>query len=660
MKQLIQYSKFLEQQGKLRHIDLQVARQLSGYEIQHAQRSQLAEEEINKLSVIIYWFSVLLGNALAKGQVCLPLTQEVFSSAQEVLKKHSHCEIEGSDFPSIFSQCYCVFNASGKWKNQPLVLDESGSQPRLYLARYYFYEEEVVDQLQQRLQPLTVSEKELQQLSDVIQTLFPPQQTLEPDWQCIAASTACLNRFAVITGGPGTGKTTTVTKLLAALLNTSPGLNIALAAPTGKAAARMTESIRAAKLIAEQNDQSALYQKVPEDSHTLHRLLGFRPQGFAYNKTRHLPYDCVVLDEASMVDLAMMHRLLVALKPEARLILLGDKDQLASVEAGSILADLCHTDELPKLNKHFAERLNLVSHQQLPEDMIRKENDTWLTGIQNAVVNLRVSHRFHQGSGIGHLARAINQGQVQAAFDSFQQYDDVNFLPHQQQAGDLVPWHALCVQGYQSYCHTVREGDIDAIFQSFSDFQILTATRKGWQGSEQVNADMERLLRPALTHGKSYSKDIYPGKAIIITRNDYDLSLFNGDIGIVVETQTGQSESHVTTSKALKVAFMGSDGEIRLLLPSRLPQHEAAFAITVHKSQGSEFQHVALLLPSVWQPVIGRELIYTAVTRARHAFTLYSTQECWQAGINTRTIRASGLHDKLWKTRIKEVARKTS
>lgn len=625
-------------QQRLRQIDLQLAQQLVGYE--RKARPSVPGSQQDGLKLAATLTSLVLG----RGQVCLPLT---------------HCplpELAGfwmgaTDWVSMLSQCACVWattDGSG-WQNQPLVLECGPGlvAPRVYLARYYFYQTGVAGSIQQRLTAMaSVTESGRQAdtaLASMLAQLFERQANGVVNWQWVAAATACLQLFCVITGGPGTGKTTTVTRLLCALLSQQPQLRIALAAPTGKAAARMIESIRQAR----QRDDLPAEQLagIPDESFTLHRLLGWTPNGFRYHARNPLPWDCVVVDEASMIDLAMMHQLLQALPANARLVMLGDKDQLASVEAGSVLADVCNAGGATGPDQAFAARLTELTGFDLTSSVCPK------TGlIQNAVAELKVSHRFTASSGIGQLAKAVNAGQVSAAIQCFESFDDIacDWLDSSSpdQTDRLLPWQRGVIIGYREYGRLLGNAASDqntlAILSAFNHFRVLVATRQGTLGVEAVNQDIERLLVQAglLIPAAAQSGSWYPGRPVMITRNDYDLGLFNGDVGVLVSTGSGQ----------LRAAFPTLDGHVRYVLPSRLPSHETAFAMTVHKSQGSEFNRVQLLLPERWQGVITRELIYTAITRAREHFYLMSGRECWQRGLGNRVERASGLRDALWKS----------
>src|SRR5690554_4443483 len=401
---------------QLRAIDIQFAKQILAYE----QQTKLNEQQAAHIELA----AVLVNMALGKGQTCLPLDNIAWLSAYPNLAKRWQQHSLESVIQSL-QQAATVFTVSAdnntntntniiNYANQPLVLKGEN----LYLARYYFYEHKVLEQIQARLNYKNqINDSELKQALDL---LFAPLEN-QIDWQKVAAASACLQNFAVITGGPGTGKTTTVTKLLSALLSLNPSLSVALAAPTGKAAARMTESIRGAKQRAKEGSLPHA-ERIPDTSFTLHRLLGWTPRGFRYNARQHLPFDCVVVDEASMVDLPMMSHLLAALAPSARLILLGDRDQLASVEVGSVLADLCDAGKKHGPQPEFAQRLHAITGNDL-KAYIEDNNKP----LQKAGAELRVTHRLDASSGIGQLAKAVNEGNESAASNAFNSFTDIAF-----------------------------------------------------------------------------------------------------------------------------------------------------------------------------------------------------------------------------------------
>ncbi|HKJ98964.1 MAG TPA: exodeoxyribonuclease V subunit alpha, partial [Desulfotignum sp.] len=477
------------------------------------------------------------------------------------------------------------------------------------------------------------------------------------------------SRFSVISGGPGTGKTTTVVQVLGLLQGIAMAqgrvLRIRLAAPTGKAAARLTESLSRAMDLVPKNLQAHM----PAEVTTLHRLLGMRHDSrqFIHNQNNRLHVDLLVVDEASMIDLEMMDALLGALPPHARLILLGDKDQLASVEAGSVLGDIC---------------THAASPCYRPEtvDFIQKATGYDLsafsgpgTGLDQRIVVLRKSHRFHENSGIGALARAVNQGDDQQIVRIWEKgYADMLHLMIQscEDAGfrrlvldgspKAFPHAAEEPAGYRSYLDIMARGSgswpsedhwFRAVLEGFNRFQLLSPVRKGDWGVEGLSQIAAQILYHAgLIRA---TRGWYPGRPVMVTRNDYRLGLMNGDIGIVLEVDnTGRKdkgkESKNLPEKALRVVFPMAEGALKQVLPSRLEAVETVYAMTVHKSQGSEFDHTALVMPDTVSPVLTRELVYTGITRARSFFTLAGPSTALLAeAVKQRTHRASGLGELL-------------
>ena len=515
-------------------------------------------------------------------------------------------------------------------QRQPLVLDRRG---RLYLYRYWRYEQRLGRDLLQRAReaPAPVDENRLRADLD---RLFPRHSTLTgPDWQKIAAVVATLKRVCVISGGPGTGKTSTVLRILALLTGqTDRPLRIALAAPTGKAAARMQESIRAAKPgLGLSNDQAA---QIPEEASTLHRLLGSRPDSvyFRYNGDNPLPLDVLVVDEVSMVGLALLAKTVDALLPSTRLILLGDKDQLASVEAGSVLGDLCMG--AGRFSPEFQTRLSALTGESLPRG---KESSSSLV---DAIVLLRHSYRFSAASGIGALAQAVNRGRaVETATLLDGRYEDIDWRTLTQ-ADELPEQLAEPVAaGFASYLDAVRTGATpETVFQEFNRFRVLCAVRSGPFGVEALNLLCEAILHK---HGLiDHRQAWYSGRPVMVIRNDYNLRLFNGDIGITLPD--------LEEPERMKVFFLGNDGALRSFAPARLPEHETVYAMTVHKSQGSEFERILVVTPNEPSPVLSRELIYTALTRAKQQAVFYGAPEVFEAAVERRLRRSSGLRDRLW------------
>ena len=466
----------------------------------------------------------------------------------------------------------------------PLVLFGT----RLYLHRYFSYEKN----LAQRIRAMAEKVIEETDLSAPLDALFGAECKDDGEMlQRKAAELAGLRCLSIISGGPGTGKTTTAAKIIALLLRIAKEpYRIALAAPTGKAAIRLQHSLENARAFLFGGQEILGF---PEQATTLHRLLGMRSNStyFRHNQENPLDYDVVVVDEASMVDLAMMTKLVSALKKECRLILLGDKDQLSSVESGAVLADMIE---------------NL---------------------LDNTVV-LQKTYRFKDS--IKKVAEAVNAGDGLMALNLFKndKSDTLSFI------GENVFYHLF--RGYNKYFSAVKErefGNYAHIFEVFEQFRVLCATRVGPFGVVSINRVLENLLQKKLGWYGLW----YPGRPVIVVRNDYSHGLFNGDVGICLEDSSG----------ALRVWFDGGPEGWKVLLPSRLPQHMSSFAITVHKSQGSEFEEVALVFPDEEMRHLTRELVYTGITRAKERVRVCADENYFVTAISRKTMRGSGLGELL-------------
>lgn len=561
--------------------------------------------------------------------------------------------------------------------NSPLVLIGQ----RLYLRRYWQYEQNVRAAIEQRLTRSALHTLPAQTLQAPLTALFPAVNSATVNWQKLACALAAVNAFSIITGGPGTGKTTTVVRLLAllqtlALKDTGQPLRIRLAAPTGKAAARLNESIAGAvsKLdLSGLGNGNDVRESINTEVVTLHRLLGSRPdtRHFRHHPGNPLMLDVLVVDEASMVDLEMMAALLAALPDHARLILLGDKDQLASVEAGALLSELCQRAAGGHYLPQTRDWLQSATGEQIPDTLVDPQG----TAMDQAVVMLRHSYRFDAQSGIGQLAEAVNDGDVNALKQVWKHgyadlaqltlsADDDSELRNWVVKGSAAQFPAAAKRegteppvGYQHYLNVmIRERPADdeppeafnrwatKVLLAYSQFQLLCALRGGRWGVEGLNQRIAEILyKEGLLKA---SVGWYPGRPVLVTRNDYSQRLMNGDIGITLEIPHRLADGSVVP--VLRVAFLAGDGtqDIRWVMPGRLQSVETVFAMTVHKSQGSEFTHTALLLPENLSPILTRELIYTGITRARHWFSLGcagGVNAVLPEAVKRRVLRASGL-----------------
>ena len=559
--------------------------------------------------------AALLSRGVVAGDVCLDLS----------------CAIEEGDAASLgvsttlaaWAQrltTFSVVGAPGDFK--PLILDDAN---RLYLHRYWRYERELAEAILKRS---AAAEFDADLLQQGLARLFPAQGE-ETDWQRVAALAAVSRRFCVISGGPGTGKTSTVVKVLALLLEQQGGesCRIALAAPTGKAAARLKESILGGVQCADE-----VRALIPDDVFTLHRLLGYLKGScsFRHNGDNPLPYDLVIVDEASMVSLPLMAKLVDALRHDTRLILLGDRDQLASVEAGAVLGDICNTGGSDGFSPSFAALAARLGADRLPVRDCGAQ-------LGDAVVLLKKSYRFSSASGIGRVGALVNAGDGAAALALMTggEHSDITLAqtPEPAALGEALAERVLA--GFGAY---LKEKGPEEAFAEFGRFRILCAMRSGPYGVEAVNLLVrERLARAGLIHP---SGRWYAGEPVMITCNDYNLGLFNGDVGLILPDPDSGNE--------LRAFFPSGAGAMRKVLPLRLPEHESAFAMTVHKSQGSEFDRVLLILPDRDAPLLTRELLYTAITRAKKSVELMAAEGLFHTAVNRRIIRRSGLREKLW------------
>lgn len=533
----------------------------------------------------------------------------------------------------------------------PLVLNGS----RLYLRRNWAREVAVAEAIEQRL--ATTSPLPAATLRAALARLFPSTNG-QTDWQQIACALASRSGIGIITGGPGTGKTTTVVRLLGLLQSLAMAdnqrLRIRLAAPTGKAAARLTESI--GEQVEQLDVDTTVRDAIPTEVTTLHRLLGTRPDSrhFRHHADNPLHADLVVVDEASMIDMDMMASLLEALGPHTRLILLGDKDQLASVEAGAVMGDLCRNAHEGRYQQDTIDFISSTCDADISD--YRETDQQPGNALAQQTAMLRTNWRSKDSPGIGALARAVNEDNLPQVRKTFQQYPDS--LHRRPLSSDSQQLETLLLNGsgdrggLRALFNTVatppgQRQDFDnwaaGLLRQLTHQQLLSGLRSGPFGVEQLN---QRITRHLQQQELAPERDWYPGRPVMMTRNDYQLGLMNGDVGLtlpLLEEKSGKPEL------LLRVAFQLPDGRIKWVLPSRLDGVETVYAMTVHKSQGSEFRHTLLVLPDASHPLLTRELIYTAVTRARDRFTLleFGKPAVLDSAVKKRTWRASGLAERL-------------
>ncbi len=624
--------------------ELQEVGWLESVDVHFAKAVASAEEPVLRLA------AASASRFLREGHVCVPLaelsaltisgeahtlspfpTTEEFSAA---LARWSTDRLPAGGLPELDE----LEPADLPLELPPLVLDETG---RLYLHRYYEHE----IRLARALARLLAARRPRADIS--IETLFPSGEC-DPH-QRAAALSVLDGGLTVISGGPGTGKTSTVVKLLSLLVQQS-GKNgerpprVLLLAPTGKAAARLSESIHGAKARLSLPQEVAAH--IPEQAVTIHRALGVRPDSrtrFRRNESNPLDCDVVLVDEASMVDLSLMRHLIEATPPGAQLILLGDRDQLASVEAGSVLSELCHV---------------------LGENAPGRGGDA----AGGAFVQLMTSYRFSSDSGIFRVSRAVREGDVAAVWEVLNERgqkstaqerataaDDSSELDESKNGSTIAPGHLessrgdvqltasgspaddprfqrLVVDGFRP---ALERSEPEEVLCALDDFRVLCAHRTGLAGVRMLNERIRSwLTRAGLVSG---SQEMYRGRLVMVTRNDVGTGLANGDVGLVWPDRAGKMSVH----------FSRVGGPARILSPAQLPNHETAFAMTVHKSQGSEYGHVCVVLPPATSQLLSRELLYTALTRARHRVTLWGPQESVDVSVTRSVMRFSGLGEAL-------------
>ncbi|MCC2604548.1 exodeoxyribonuclease V subunit alpha [Planctobacterium marinum] len=572
----------------------------------------------NDNAMLLAMTAALLSEQLGQQHVCLDLTliqqpflpDFIFPEAQKIKQLFTESAVQQSGLFKL-------------------------AQNRLYLSRYWQYEYLIAE----KLTTLAATPYSEQAVADCLQQLYSSvTEDEEINWQKTAVALACLRGVAVIAGGPGTGKTTTVVRILWSLCELSRQQGgkqpiIKMVAPTGKAAARLTESVSGA--IAKLPSNST---NIPSECSTIHRLLGPMPGSvfFRHNSQHPLNVDVLVVDEASMIDMPLLAKMLAALPQHCRLILLGDSHQLASVEVGSVFSDLCSL----KAGRNFyspdaLQQLSAVTRQPALLTAQQQASETVHSPFINNIVYLQKSWRFGADSGIGALAKAINSGDTSQTVNVLRSSrDDVVW----QFAANHQDFIRAILPHFERLHDAVDEGAVGKAFEVLSQWQVLAVQRKGKWGVQTLNS----LIHKALMKAERITVDdeFYAGRPIMITSNDYQNRLFNGDIGIVMRGDKQHEDD------LLRVWFVDSEQGFRSLLPAQLPSHETLYAMTTHKSQGSEFAHVLMCLPESVageKGRVNRELLYTGVTRARSSFMLFCDETAVVQAVQQRCLRASGL-----------------
>ncbi len=563
---------------------------------------------------------VLLAAALAVrgprlGHVCVDLSK-VHESA--VVEGDSTVDLRSLPWPADWveivaasSSVVTSSDSAGDDVDRPLRLVGA----RLYLDRYWREERSVALDLTSRA-AATVGDVDDALLTAGLERLFADAEP--DDLQRRAVATALGRHLTVIAGGPGTGKTTSVARVLALLHERAAAEGrvplVALAAPTGKAAARLEEAVHEAAAVMDVSDEVRA-RLMASSASTLHRLLGWKPGNrarFRHDRFNRLPHEVVIVDETSMVSLTLMARLLEAVRPTARLVLVGDPEQLASVEAGAVLGDIVGPAAVA------------------PAPAARG-------AVSESIVVLRRGHRF--GGTIATLASAIQSGNADDVIEVLRSgVDDVTWVEADAAtatAGELSPLRESVVSSGRSLVAAASDEDGRAALDALGRFRLLCAHRRGPYGVSEWTRQVESWLTASIA-GFSATGEWYAGRPVLYTENDYGLQLYNGDTGVVVSSPAG-----------LRVVFERR-GQPFELSPQRLGRVETVHAMTVHKAQGSQFERVGLLLPDPTSPILTRELLYTAATRAQKELLVVGTEDAVRSAVETPIARASGLGELLW------------
>ncbi|MCF7792165.1 MAG: exodeoxyribonuclease V subunit alpha [Victivallales bacterium] len=607
---------------------------------------------------VLFITALLLSYSVSREQdTCLKLTdtdhlklkiKEILSAVKEVddevFSELDECFADLSEKLLNFE----VVGKTGDFK--PVILDND----RLYLQKYWFHEQKIAKRII-NFADVDNQNTDINLLSNGLNRIFPISSIRKgsKDWQRVAAFSSVVNNFNIITGGPGTGKTTVVTAVLLLLQEQSikssgKPLEIRLCAPTGKAAARMVEAVSEEKGRIDYNEE--LKSLVPAESSTIHRLLGPRylSPNFKYCSKRKLDIDVLVIDEASMVPMILMSKLLDAVSDRTKIILLGDKNQLASVEAGAVFADICDYAASSKgstqntFTQKFSDKYNATNTE---DELELSSNSNKLT---DSVVELIDSYRFDPDQGIGRLKDRVNKGNIDLAFDIISKGNTKEVSLKNIPANERALEYSLnCYlkdlneNDYNvAFLSYFKKNDLLEAFEAFNSFRVLCAHRIGLWGSEKINYIITKLVK--MRYGISSKTIYFKGLPIVIKSNYRALNLFNGDIGLCWPKADNADD--------IAVFFPDNKnpGQFRSLIPTQLPEHETVFAMTVHKSQGSGFENVLLILSgNTDSSVLARELVYTGITRAKKKVDIWSSEDVFKKAIYKKTVRNSGIIEKL-------------
>jgi len=594
----------------------------------------------NDESLAPYLFA--LSKRMQEGHVCLDLTQ--IPTDKEFWEEYKGEKLKNTTIPANPA---LVGPSSGAKK--PFVL----AHDKLYINRNYFYETQIIEKMKLLVETgkgqLKVRKNALEQQADFIKHLrshddhlaaFSPEE--KPDWQLVAAIQGVVNNVTIVTGGPGTGKTTTVAKILALLNKMEPHLNVALSAPTGKAAVRMKESLQNT-VKDPRNKALELEQMVNElDPKTIHRLLGAIHQSpfFKHNADNPLDYDVVIVDEASMIGVGLFAKLLSALKPTTRLIILGDSEQLASVDSGSLFGDLCtglkHNENQFESNHLEFINILIAGDRQLGDDYTLNQRSTIL---DEHLVRLKKTYRYDQDSKMGQFTKAVIQGQAEVLNKILAINEDSLVLDESYEEAVFNNF----IKGYRDF---IEEPITEKALDKLNNCRVLCAVRQGDQGIYKINSRIESQLKSHYNnkaHNFQPTDGFYHNQPIMVAQNTPEINLFNGDVGIVRKDENGRLKAYFVNPKK------EADGkELMTINPTAIPAWETVFAMTIHKSQGSEFKEVLVVLPKKKENrILTRELLYTGVTRAKEKAIIQSSLDLIKSTTEKSVNRVSGVQDRI-------------
>ena len=526
-------------------------------------------------------------------------------------------------------------------KSKPIVYDGT----LFYLHKFYNYEKIIAEFIKKRIgRNIKISDN----IKKEINSLFPDNFVSEMEtvnWQKVAAILALSNDFLVISGGPGTGKTTTAGSILALLLKQNKEqnkeLNIKMVAPTGKAADRLNESIKEFKIKKAEEIAVEIINAIPENAQTIHRFLGINSHKPAFTKYNKAPVDVLLIDEASMVSLPIFAKTFEVLNDDCKVILLGDKDQLMAVENGNVLNDITSVEELNKFTEKFVDITKNITDNKLDLPVADNENNP----IENIAVQLEHSWRFNSNSGIGELSKAVNSAtsttkddEILSVFDKFEKIEIKN-ITNEEEITKFIK--KICEEQLKDYVNSVNKKNIKEIFEQLAKFRILCAINNGPFGVKEINKTIEQALFPDEATGSFYN-----GQSIMITKNDYNLKLSNGDVGVIIkDEENGEFKAYFKKKK--DDDKKDNDDDYIIYNPSSLDEYTTAFAISIHKSQGSEFDKVFIIFPPSENRILTKELLYTGITRAKEECTIIAGDNIFVKAAKRKITRQSGLKSKL-------------